>query len=92
MGSFRYVLGYSLFYKSLISLFEAQVGYTCWKDSSLKFWSEFYIKGTLFLSSKTFSIVSMMFCWLLAIKKKEVLEFITFLVFLQRRNISGTYL
>ena len=24
--------------QSLVSLFQAPVGYTCWKDSSLKFW------------------------------------------------------
>ena len=55
--------------QSLVPLFQAQADYTCWKDSSLKFWSEFYIKRTLFLSSKTFSVVIMMFYWLLVIKK-----------------------
>ena len=77
--------------QSLLSLFQAPSGYTCWKHYSLKFWSEFYIKGTLFLSSKTFCIVNMIFYWLFAIKKEEVLEFMKFLVFLQRLNIKGTY-
>ena len=60
----------SLINQSLVSLFQTQADYTCWKESSFKFWYEFYIKGTLFLSSKTFSVVIMMFYWLLAIKKK----------------------
>ena len=60
----------SLINQSLVSLFQAQADYTCWNDSSFKFWYEFYIKRTLFLSSKTFSVVIMMFYWLLAIKKK----------------------
>ena len=38
--------------QSLVSLFEAQADYTSWKDVSLKFWQDFYIQGTLFLSSK----------------------------------------
>ena len=32
-----------------------------------------------------------MFYWLLGIKKKYVLEFITFLAFKEKRNIRGTY-
>ena len=36
--SFGYVLGYRPFNKSLVSLFQAQADYTCWKDFSLKFW------------------------------------------------------
>ena len=77
--------------QSLVSRFQAQADYTCWKDSSLKFWSEFHINATLFLSSKTFSVVIIMFYWLLAMKKKNVLEFRTFLVFWQKRNVRGTY-
>ena len=30
--------------QSVVSLSQAPAGYTCWKDSSLKFCSEFYIK------------------------------------------------
>ena len=56
--------------QSLVSLFRAEADDTCWKDSSLKFWEEIYIKGTLFLSSKTFSVVIIMFYWLLAKKKR----------------------
>ena len=56
--------------QSLVSFFQAQADYTCWKDSSLKFWKEFYIKGTLFLSSKAFSVVIILFHWLLAMNKK----------------------
>ena len=77
--------------QSLVFVFQAPAGFICSKDSSFKFCSEYYIKWTLFLSSKTFCIVSMIFYCLLAIKKKEVLEFIAFLDFLQRRNIRGTY-
>ena len=77
--------------QSLVFLFQAQADYTCWKDSSLKFWKEFYIKGTLFPSSKTFSVAVNMFYWLLAMKKKLILEFIKFLDFLQRGNIRGRY-
>ena len=45
------------------------ISYTCWKDPSLKFSQEFYIKGTLFLSSKTFSVIIIIFYWLLTIKE-----------------------
>ena len=59
------------FIKQLLgSLFQAQADDTCWKDSSLKLSPEFYIKGTLFLCSKTFTVVINMFFWLLAISKK----------------------
>ena len=71
MRSFRYVLGYGRFKtQSLLSVFKAQSDYTCWKDSSSKFWKEVYIKGTLFFLFKTFSVVIMMFCWLLVNEKK----------------------
>ena len=62
MGSFRCVLGYGRSKsQSLVRLFQAQADFTWYKNSSLKFWSEFDIKGTFFLSSKTFSAVIMMF-------------------------------
>ena len=77
--------------QSIVLVFQAPSGFICSKDSSFKVCSEYYIKWTLFLSSKTFCIGSMIFYCLLAIKKKEVLEFIAFLDFLQRRNIRGTY-
>ena len=56
--------------QSLVSFYQAQGDYTCWKDSSLRLSSEFYIKRTLFLCSKTFSVVIIMFYWLLTIKEK----------------------
>ena len=56
--------------QSLISLFQAQADYTYWKDFSLKLFQEFYIKVTLFLSSKIFSVVVIIFYWLLATNKK----------------------
>ena len=56
--------------QSLVSLFLENADYTCKKDFSLKFSKDFYIKGTLFLSSKTFSLVIIIFYWLLAIKRK----------------------
>ena len=70
MGSFHYVLGYSPFCKSLVSLSQAQADLTSWKNSSLNFCSELYIKGTLSVSSETYPVVIMMFYWLLVIKKK----------------------
>ena len=56
--------------QSLVSLFLENADYTFGKDFSLKFFQDFYIKGTLFLSSKTFSVVIIIFYWLLAIKRK----------------------
>ena len=53
--------------QSLVSLFKVQADYTCWKDSSLKFLWEFYIKRALFLSSKSLSLVIILLFWLLAI-------------------------
>ena len=55
--------------KSLVILCQTQADYTCCKDSSLNFSSEVYTTGTLFLSSKTFSVVIIIFLCLLAIKK-----------------------
>ena len=75
--------------QSLVFVFQAPAGYICSKDPSFKFCSEYYIKWTLFLSSKTFCIVSMIFYCLLAIKKKEVLEFIAFLVFCKDVILGG---
>ena len=63
----------------LVSLFQTQVDYACWKHSSLKISSEVCIKGTLLLSSKTFSVVIIIIFLLLAIKKKVI--FITSNVF-----------
>ena len=56
--------------QSLVSYFQAQPDYSCWKDSRRKFCSDLYIKWTLFLSSKTFSVVIFISVWLLAGKKK----------------------
>ena len=71
MESFRCVLGCGPFYKSIIaSYFQAQAEYTCWKVSPRKFCEDFYIKWTLFLSSKSFSVVIFISFWLLAYKKK----------------------
>ena len=56
--------------QSLVSPFQARADYTCWKDVSLKFWSEFYNKCAFFLSSKTFFVVIILFYWLRAIKRK----------------------
>ena len=58
----------SLTYQLLVSVSEASAD-TCCKDSSLIFSEEFYIKGTLFLSRENFSVVIIIFYWLLAIKK-----------------------
>ena len=55
--------------QTLVSLCQAKANYTCWKDSSFIFSQEFYIKATLFLSFKTFSVGITMFNWLLGFKK-----------------------
>ena len=56
--------------QSLVCLFQAQADYTCRKDSLPKILSEFYIKSTLFLSFKLFSILIVILFWLVAIKEK----------------------
>ena len=63
--------------QSLVSLFEVQADYTCWKDSSLKFLQEFYIKRTLFLSSKSLSLVIILLYWLIAIILKTPVSCVT---------------
>ena len=69
-GSFRYVLGYHLFINQLlVSLCQASTDQTADKDSSLIFLQKNYIKGTLFLSRQFYSLVIIIFYWLLAIKK-----------------------
>ena len=55
--------------QSTVCLFQAPADYTYFKDSPPKISSEFYIKGTLSLSHQTFSVVIILFYWLLAIKK-----------------------
>ena len=53
-------------------LFQAAAVCTYFKDSPPKILSEFYIKGTLFLSHQPFSVVIIIFYWLLAIKKSQL--------------------
>ena len=53
----------------LISLCEVQADYTCCQDSSLIFSSEFYLKGISFPFRKSFFVVIIVFCWLLAIEE-----------------------
>ena len=48
--------------QSIISLSPTSADYTCWEGTSLKFSWEFSIKGTLFLSSKSFSVAILLFC------------------------------
>ena len=67
--------------QSTVCLFQAPADYTYFKDSPPKILSEFYIKGTLSLSHQTFSVVIIIFYWLLAIKKTSIVEFVTFLLF-----------
>ena len=45
-----------LIYQLLVSLCKASEDYSCCKDSLLILLEEFYNKGTLFLSCKTFSV------------------------------------
>ena len=62
MGSFRYVWDTALsIYKSLFCVFQAQAGYFCWKDSSLKFLEELHIKKTILLFSKAYFAVTSIF-------------------------------
>ena len=67
--------------QSTVCLFQAPADYTYFKDSPPKISSEFYIKGTISLSHQTFSVVIILFYWLLAIRKTSVVEFLTFLIF-----------
>ena len=71
--------------QSTVCLFQAPADYTYFKDSPPKILSEFYIKGTLSLSHQTFSVVIIIFYWLLAIKETSVVEFLMFL--LLRNNV-----
>ena len=66
----------------LVSLCKALADYTCYKDSSLIFSPDFYIKGKNFLSSQTFYVAIIIFYSLLATKKISGLEFVTFFSFL----------
>ena len=62
--------GISSFYKSIISF--SLLGINCldlWQRFFTHLCIKFYIKGTLFLSRQFFSVVIIIFCWLLAIKK-----------------------
>ena len=52
----------------LVSLCITSADYFCCKDYSLIFSSDRYMKGTMLLSRKNFSVV-IIFYWLLAIKK-----------------------
>ena len=56
--------------QSFTSYFQAQADYTCLKDPPRKFCEDFYIKWTLFISSKNFFVVMFISFWLLASKKK----------------------
>ena len=58
--------------QSLVSLFLENADYTFGKHFSLKFFSDFYIKGTLFLSSKTFSVVIIIFFGYLQLRKSKL--------------------
>ena len=71
--------------QSTVCLFQAPADYTYFKDSPPKISSEFFIKGTLSLSHQLFSVVIIIFYWLLAIKKTSVVEFLTYLLF--RNNV-----
>ena len=71
--------------QSIVCLFQAPADYTYFKDSPPKISSEFFIKGTLSLSHQFFSVVIIIFYWLLATKKTSVVEFLTFLLF--RNNV-----
>ena len=79
--------------QSTVCLFQAPADYTYFKDSPPKILSEFYIKGTLSLSHQTFSVVIIIFYWLLAIKKTSVVEFFrTFLLFCNNVILMGNIL
>ena len=78
--------------QSTVCLFQAPGDYTYFKDSPPKISSEFYIKGTLSLSHQTFSVVLIIFYWLLAIKKTSVVELLTFLLFLNNLILKGNNL
>ena len=75
--------------QSTVCLFQAPADYTYFKDSPPNILSEFYIKGTLSLSHQTFSVVIIIFYWLLAIKKASVEEFVTCLFFCNNIILKG---
>ena len=75
--------------QSTVCLFQAPADYTYFKDSPPKILSEFYIKGTLSLSHRTFSVGIIIFYWLLAIKKTSVVEFLTLLLFCNNVILKG---
>ena len=78
--------------QSTVCLFQALADYTYFKDYPPNLSSEFYIKGTLSLSHQTFSVVIIIFYWLLAIKKTSVVEFLTFLLFCNNVILKGNIL
>ena len=71
--------------QEIVCHFQAPADYIYFKDSPPKISSEFFIKGTLSPSHQFFSVVIIIFYWLLAIKKASVVEFLTFLLF--RNNV-----
>ena len=78
--------------QSTIFLFQTPADYTYFKDSPPKISSEFYIKGTLSLSHQTFSVVIIIFYWLLAIKETSVVEFLMFLLLRNNVILKGNIL
>ena len=48
--------------QSIVSSSPTSADYACREGTSLKFSWEFSIKGTLFLSSESFSVVILIFC------------------------------
>ena len=66
---------YHFINQSLVSPSETQADCTCWKDSSGKFPLEFYIKWTLFPSSKTISVVIIIIVWLVSFRIYKVFSF-----------------
>ena len=78
--------------QSKVLLFQVPAVYTYFKNSPPKILPEFHIKGTLFLSHQTFSVVIIIFYWLLAIKKTSVVEFLTFLLFRNNVILKGNIL
>ena len=75
--------------QSKVLLFQVPAVYTYFKNSPPKILPEFHIKGTLFLSHQTFSVVIIIFYWLLAIKKASVEEFVTCLFFCNNIILKG---
>ena len=78
--------------QSTVCLFQAPADYTYFKDSPPKRSSELYVKGTLSLSHQTFSVVIVIFYWLLAIKKTSDVEFLTFSLFRNNVILKGNIL